>query len=485
MVDDPLKKDVYERTIEREEYMNLESFLKEKNQSISDQILLVLQLSLPAILAQLTSIAMQYIDAAMVGSLGANATGAIGLVSSSTWLIGGICIGMSTGFSVQVAQLIGAGREKDATNVLRQALIVLIMIGCLIAAFGVLISNSLPIWLGAEDAVKNDASTYFFIYSCAIPFSLMRQMSGSMMQCSGDMKTPSILASLVCVLDVIFNMFFIFPCRRIGILGLSLMIPGMGLGVEGAALGTALAEVCIALIMLYCVCFRNPKLQLRKEGSWRIQSKTIMTALKIALPISMDQFFMCSAYVAGTKIVAQLGTVAVAANSLAVTAESLCYMPGYGIGAAATAIIGQTIGARRKDLVKSFSRVSVYLGMILMGATAVFMFLMAPFAFSILTSDLQVAALGTKVLRMELIAEPLYGASICCAGVFRGAGDTLFPSVMNLISMWCVRISLSFFLVPIYGLYGYWAAMAIELCFRGCIFLLRLYRGKWFGKLLI
>lgn len=465
--------------------VKLEKVLTEEKGSRAEQIRLVLALSLPAILAQLTSIAMQYIDAGMVGRLGANATAAIGLVSTTTWLIGGTCIGISAGFYVQVAQLIGARREKEATDVFRQAITMILILGLIIGSVGVAISGGLPVWLGGAEEIRKEATVYFLIYSLSIPFSMMRQLSAGMMQSSGDMKTPSILSAAVCILDVIFNFFLIFSSRHINMAGFSLFVPGAGLGVKGAALGTTLSDIVIALIMFYAVAFRNKKISLKTGGSWRWNKKTIVTAFKIAVPMSFDQFFMCSAYVAGTFIIAPLGTVVVAANTLAITAESLCYMPGYGIGAAATAIIGQTIGAARKDLTKSFSRVSVYMAMALMGATAVFMYILAPFAFSLLTSDPEVAALGTKVLRMELIAEPLYGASICCAGVFRGAGDTLRPSILNLVSMWGVRILLAAILVPHLGLEGYWIAMAIELCFRGIIFLIRLYRGKWMKKAVI
>ncbi|MBR3172134.1 MAG: MATE family efflux transporter, partial [Lachnospiraceae bacterium] len=141
--------------------------------------------------------------------------------------------------------------------------------------------------------------------------------------------------------------------------------------------------------------------------------------------------------------------------------------------------------AGRSDLTKSFSRISVYLGMLLMALTGGIMYICAPFIFSVLTVSREAAALGTQVLRTELIAEPLYGASICCAGVFRGAGDTLRPSVMNLISMWCVRIVPAIFVVPRMGLVGYWMCMAFELCFRGIVFLIHLYRGKWMKKALI
>jgi putative MATE family efflux protein len=310
-------------------------------------------------------------------------------------------------------------------------------------------------------------------------------MSNGMMQSTGDMKTPSILSSMTCLLNVVLNMLMIFKARSVDISGIHILIPGVGLGVIGAGLASTLSEALIALTSLYFLTVRNRKISLKSRGSWKWRRHTVATAAKIAVPLSLDQFFMCGAYVAGTRIVASLGTVAVAANSLAITAESLCYMPGYGIGAAATAIIGQTIGAGRSDLTKSFSRISVYLGMLLMALTGGIMYICAPFIFSVLTVSREAAVLGTQVLRTELIAEPLYGASICCAGVFRGAGDTLRPSVMNLISMWCVRIVPAIFVVPRMGLVGYWLCMAFELCFRGIVFLIRLYRGKWMKKALI
>lgn len=463
----------------------LEKVLNEEKGSKAEQIRLVLCLSLPAILAQLTSIAMQYIDAGMVGNMGANATAAIGLVSTSTWLVGGTCVGVSAGFYVQVAQLIGAGNYKKASEVFKQSLSMVMFIGMIIGLVCCLISGNLPIWLGGEADICKDASIYFLIFGLSVPFRLLRQLCAGMLQSTGDMKTPSILSGSVCILDVIFNYFLIFPKRLVSILGFSFAMPGLGLGVTGAALGTAFADILVGTLMFLAVAVKNDKLALSNNGSWMWDKNTMAVASKIALPMCADQFFMCSAYVAGTFIVAPLGTISVAANSLAVTAESLCYMPGYGVGSAATAIIGQTIGAKRDDLTRSFSRVSVYLGMLMMGLTAIFMFFFAPVAFRLLTNDAQVAALGTQVLRFELIAEPLYGASICCAGVFRGAGDTLKPSIMNLISMWGVRILLAAILVPHYGLLGYWIAMATELCFRGIIFLIRLYRGKWMKKMLV
>ena len=453
--------------------------------SAYEMVKTVFRLSIPAIMAQITSVAMQYIDAAMVGSLGAAASASIGLVSTTTWLIGGFCIALATGFSVQVAQLIGAGREEDARSVFRQALVAALIFGGVVSAAAISISGVLPDWLGGDEEIRPAAAQYFLIYACALPATQFRQLTGSMLQCSGDMRTPSVLNILLCVFDVIFNLLFIFPSREITVAGFALTMPGAGMGVAGAALGTALAEVCTALLMLSAACLRSEKLALKLGGRWRIRVQCLKTAAKIAVPAAFEHMVMCGAYVASTRIVAPLGTVPVAANSLAVTAESFCYMPGYGVGTAATTLVGQSIGAGRKDLARRFAGTAVLLGVGMMTCTAVVMFLIAPLLFSLLTPSEEVRALGTQVLRIEAFAEPLYAASIVCAGVLRGAGDTLIPSILNLVSMWGVRISLSVLLVPYYGLHGVWIAMCVELCVRGILFLIRFIRGKWLIKKII
>ena len=449
---------------------------------LKEQLIRVIRLSVPAILAQISSMAMQYIDAAMVGSLGANASAAIGLVSTSTWLLGGLCISLATGFSVQVAQLIGGGREGEARGVLRQALVCALAMGLLLAAVGMSISARLPVWLGGDAAIRPDASRYFLIYASALPAVQLRQLAGSMLQCSGNMKTPSLLNALMCLEDVVFNALLIFPGLTLPVLGLTL--PGAGLGVAGAALGTALAEWVTAALMLAALCLRSPRLHLRRcpGESWRVTRKCLSAAARIALPMAFEHTVLCGAQIASTRIVAPLGNVSIAANSLAVTAESLCYLPGYGIAAAATTLVGQSLGADRRDLARRFARLSVLLAVLLMSVMGVLMFLLAPAVFVLLTPDPAVRALGSRVLRIEAFAEPLYAVSIAAAGAMRGAGDTLVPSILNLVSMWGVRITAAALLAPRIGLTGVWIAMCGELCFRGVLFLIRLLRGRWLER---
>lgn len=153
-------------------------------------------------------------------------------------------------------------------------------------------------------------------------------------------------------------------------------------------------------------------------------------------------------------------------------------MPGYGVQEATTTLVGQSYGAKRKDLIRSFSWITVAYGMGIMALIAVVMYFTCPYIFAFITPDLQIQELSVKILRIALFAEPLFGASIVATGALRGKGDTLVPSIMNLFSLWVVRLGLSFMLVKPYGLVGIWIAMATELCFRGLIMLCRLAFAK-------
>lgn len=306
-----------------------------------------------------------------------------------------------------------------------------------------------------------------------------------MLQCSGDIKTSSILNILMCGLDVFFNALLIFPTRNVKLFELVVTVPGAGLGVTGAALGTALADVFTCILMLYAACVRSDFLRLDRVCNWKPDPLCHKTAARVSIPLAFEHAILCSAQIAVTHIVAPLGTVAIAANSLAVTAESLCYMPGSGFGTAATTLVGQSLGAGRWDMARRFASLAVRMGTGVMSVTGLLMFLLAPYIFTLLTPDQAVRTLGTQVLRIEAFAEPLFAVSIVTAGALRGAGDTKVPSLMNFISMWGVRIPVASFLAPRIGLYGVWIAMCGELCIRGILFLIRLLQEKWLDKVII
>ena len=434
-----------------------------------EKLWLIVSLSIPSILAQISATVMFFIDASMVGHLGAKASAAIGLVETTGWLMGGLASAANMGFSVQVAHFIGANDFEAARRVLRQSIVCCMIWAVMISLTSVIISPFLPYWLGGTEEIAHEASIYFAIFGFCGIFFQIEGLAGSMLKCSGNMKIPSILNIGMCVMDVCFNYLFIYI---------------MDLGVMGAAIGTGVAMLITAGLMMYFLIVRSKMLSLvGRPGSFKPKEDTIRTAVKIGAPMGLQHLLMGGAYIVSTMIVAPLGTIAIAAHSLAITVESLCYMPGYGIAEAATTLVGQGIGAGQKVLTRSFARMSVGLGIAVMTVMGVLMWIFAPELMSIMSPVEEVIAQGTQVLRIEAWAEPMFAAAIVANGVFIGAGDTIIPALMSLCSMWAVRLTMAATLAPKYGLKGVWTAMAIELTFRGTIFLFRLFKGGWANKL--
>ncbi len=433
-----------------------------------EQLLLTLLLALPAILAQLSMCLMSYIDAAMVGTLGSAQAAAVGLVSTSTWILGGFCYANNSGFSVQIAHRCGARDFSGAGLIFRRGLLCVTALSVLLALAGYSISGALPRWLGGGADILDDATAYFRIYSLFLPGFQISIFCGASLIASGNMKVPSITSMAMCLLDVVFNYIFIYA---------------LGLGVKGAAIGTGLAMVCSGGFLLIYVFTSSAELKCSTgapsdEGNGG-EKRLFRRAFDISWPLWLQNLVSRGAYIAATVIVAPLGTIAIAANSFAIIAEGFCYLPGYGMQDAATALVGQSLGAGRKKMARSFAKVTIVTGASMMTFLAVLMWAFAPQIMELMSRDPEVIALGASCLRIEAWAELLFGVSIVAYGCCVGAGDTLVPSAINLLSMWVIRLGLALILIPHLGLRGYWVAMAVELSVKGLIFAFRIHGDRW------
>ena len=453
-----------------------------------EQFRLTFLLAWPSILAQLSMCLMSYIDAAMVGRLGSAQAAAIGLVSSTTWIFGSFCYGNSSGFSVQVAHRCGARDFAGARRIFRHGFFITLALSLLLLLLGVGIHGALPRWLGGTPEILEDASAYFLIYALFLPLFQIAIFCEASLIASGNVQVPGIVSVAMCALDVVFNYLFIFV---------------FGLGVKGAALGTGLATACAgAFLLVYAARHSTELLQTsgwlrparRILGNFRTlradartaeslfdreQKDIFKQAFGISWPLWVQNLISRGAYIAATVLVAPLGTVAIAANSFAIIAEGFCYLPGYGMEDAATTLVGQSLGARRPEMARRFAWLTIGSGAAMMTFLAVLMWVFAPQVMGLLSQDPEVIVLGAKCLRIEAWAELLFGVSIVAYGCCVGAGDTLVPSAINLLSMWVIRLGLALFLIPRYGLAGYWFAMAVELSVKGVIFAVRIARGRW------
>ena len=429
-----------------------------------EQFKLTLLLAFPSIMAQLSMCLMSYIDAAMVGRLGSAEAAAIGLVSTSTWILGSFCYANSSGFSVQIAHRCGARDFRGAAGIFRQGLVTVLAVSVLLSLLGISLSGPLPGWLGGSEEIRSDASAYFRIYSMFLPAYQLAVFCQSSLVASGNTKIPSITSISMCMLDVLFNYIFIFR---------------MGMGVPGAAIGTGLSMLCAGLFLLAYIFSSSRELgghgRMTEEDRAQpmrpcSRGEIYANAFGISWPLWLQNLVSRGAYIAATVIVAPLGTVAIAANSFAIIAEGFCYLPGYGMQDAATTLVGQSLGARQKATARRFARITIASGAARMTFLAVLMWVF---------HDPEVIELGAKCLRIEAWAELLYGVSIVAYGCCVGAGDTLVPSAINLLSMWVIRLGLALILIPRMGLLGYWTAMAVELSVKGVIFAVRIRGDRW------
>ena len=227
------------------------SYIREgRTMTQREKLWLIVSLSIPSILAQISATVMFFIDASMVGHLGAKASAAIGIVETSGWLTGGLASAANMGFSVQVAHFIGANDFEAARRVLRQSLVCCTIWAVMISLTSVIIAPFLPYWMGGSADIARDASLYFAIFGVSSLFFQMEGLAGSMLKCSGNMKIPSMLNIGMCVMDVIFNYIFIYI---------------LDLGVMGAAIGTGVAMLITAGLMLYFLLVRSKMLSLQLD----------------------------------------------------------------------------------------------------------------------------------------------------------------------------------------------------------------------------
>lgn len=434
-------------------------------------------LSWPAIIEQVLGTMVSYVDAAMVGVLGAAGSAAVSVNSPPIWLINGILTGVGVGYSVQVSNAVGANDPQRVQKIIRQAFLAALVCGLAACGLYEALGGYIPLWLGAKPEVLPHAIHYIRIYCAAMPFNAMLIIFSAVLRCMGNTKTPLFFNTAANLTNMVMNFFFIYPTRQWN----GLTIPGMGWGVEGAAAATALSIVC-AGVPAAIAAFRQGQYATSLKEGLRPDGAIIRRAVHLGFPSAMERSVINLGQIAMTALVGHaLTTVALAANTIATTAEGLCYLPAYGIGYAAIALVGQAVGAGNKEDAKAYGELTGLLGFVLCLVTGAALFVFATPLASLFNSDAQVVAEAALALRVVAFAEPFFAMSIILTNALRGADDVKFPMVVGLICMWAVRVPLACALVLHFewGLAGVWAAMSLDITLRGILCALRWRRGKW------
>jgi len=443
--------------------------------SYKKQLYSICHLAWPAIVQEALNVIVVYVDTAMVGMLGANASAAVGLTSTVGWLVSGIAIAFGIGVLSVCAQAVGAQNQSKLQRAGQQAFYLTIVVGAILTLICVFISPYLPIWLNGDPLIRKDASLYFLIISIPLLFRSAVLILSSALRGVSDMKTPMLITLCMNILNIVFNFLLIYPTRQIH----GVTVFGADLGVKGAAIATAISFF-IGGIFMFIRYYQNEYFHFRETG-FHFYRNEMKECLHIGIPVVLERSVICLGHVTFSSLIAQLGVIDFAAHTIAIQAEQAFYIPGYGFQSAAATLVGQAVGEGHKKKVKQTTYLICAITFLLMLIAGILLFIFAANLMSFFTPDLQVIQKGAQVLKIVAISEPIYGVLVILEGTFNGMGDTRAPFVYSLITMWGIRVLGTWFMIHIcgLGLTYVWMMMICDNIARCILLAQRFLRGQW------
>ncbi len=434
-----------------------------KKSTIRNIFLSVVAVALPTMLEQILSVLMQYVDTAMVGRLGANATAAVSTSTTITWLIGSIPVAFGVGAMTMIAQAIGAGEKHKISQVAKISLIFAIGVGAVIEVICLGVSPFVAGWMGASAEVAPAATRYFFWISIPIVFKSLNIILAAAIRATKDTKTPMYIGIGANVLNVVLDYILIYT---------------VGLGVDGAAYATCISSMFGGLMTL--IVFLRHK-EFKFEGSFFDVERDITRRMwKLAIPVLLINVASTSGYVVFAGLVSHMGTIIFAAHSIAVGAEELFYIGGYGFKSAANTMVGIAYGEQDHEKYHAVCVSSIIATLGIMTISGILLFFFAEPLMGFFTNDPEVIALGAIVLKMVAFNEPFFGLYIITEGIYYGLGKTKYPFIIESGGMWIVRILSTFIGIHFFnqGLIYVWCCMIADNVLKA-IFLMIPLKNLW------
>ncbi|MFP4588962.1 MAG: MATE family efflux transporter [Candidatus Acetothermia bacterium] len=427
-------------------------------------------LAWPAVVTMMLQMVVGMADIAMAGRLGPTALAAVGLGRQLMFLSYAIVGGLATGATALIAQHYGRGEKSTAYALARQALVGGSLLAVFLGILGVVYAEEFLVLMGAEPEVVEVGGRYIQIVFGGLIAVYNVFLINAAFRGAGDTKTPMFLLGLINIINIGVNYLLIFGVG-----------PFPKLGVPGAAIGTVFSRV-LGMAIGWGLFF---------AGKWRIKFsfsdsfwphlQQIKRLLQVGVPAAMERLVRSTTQLIFVGIVTHLGTLAVAANQVALRAESFSYMPGFGMAIAATTLVGQNIGAGLPERAEQSGYRAVYISLAFMTGMAVSFFLVPRAFITLFTNDEEVIQLAIPCLRIVAISEPALALNMVLAGAMRGAADTRFPMYITAAGNFLIRLPLAYLLAyPLgLGLVGAWVAMTADTAVRGILMFFRFKSGKW------
>lgn len=429
----------------------------------------------PAMIEMIMYMVIGLVDVAVVGRLGAAPLAAVGLGAEIFFSVILFLEALAIGSAILVAQDKGAGKMEDASQVAGHTFLLSIILGVIVALVGVRYAPAVLGLFSVEAAVYQQALDYLLIVFTISPMALGLYMAHSVFRGLGRTDIPMIIALVVNVINVIGDFVLVY-----GLWGAPRM------EVAGAALATSLAHVVGFILAMYFLFRGNSGLQVNLASIFKISFPTYRGILHLGIPSLAEQFFYTTANLFSMFLIVHMGTTAFASHEVAITVESVSYMPGFGIAVAATALVGHAVGAQDKKALQKAARGNMEFALLFMGVF-VLVFALLPYQIAaIFTNDRDIIALSGVLIRIAAIEQVGIALASVIGGILKGAGDTRTPMFISTAFTWLYRLPLMYLFIKIwhFPISYVWLLFVSDWLLRALTFAVIYRRKQWLRRAL-
>ena len=424
----------------------------------------------PSVVESVLVSLIQAVDTIMVGTLGSSAIAAVGITGQPKMIVMALIMSLNMGVTAVVARRRGEKDKDGANSCLKQSIILCFSIAMIMGALGFIFAEPLLTFAGAKDDIIDMSVTYFRIIMIGNVFQSLAITINAAQRGCGNTKIA--MKSNLCanIVNVIFNFF---------------LINGIGffpkLGTTGAAIATVLGN-----ITAFCMAFRSITvsgrfLSIFENASWKFDKRTIKSILAVSSSAAVEQVFMRIGFFTNTKLVAELGTTALATYQICMNILSISFCFGDGLGMASSSLVGQSLGAKRPDLAYLYGKIGRRLAVSIGLCLSLIFIVFRTQLIMLFTNEADIIATGAIIMIITAVITPIQTTGVVTNGCLRGAGDVKYVAITSLISITILRpLSTWILCYPLQlGVIGAWIGVGIDQLSRLILSTIRYETGKW------
>jgi putative MATE family efflux protein len=438
-------------------------------------------LALPSIGEQLLSLGVGVSDTFLSGHLSdqaihtlgygrATAVAAVGIASTAAWIVLTVFFGVNIGVTALVARATGARDAHLASRTVGQGIWLGTIIGLVMIGLALPLAHAITALLGVTGVEADLAASYIRVYSLTMPAAGAASAMNAAMRGSGDARRPLMVMLIVNGANIIASWTLMNGVPALGI---------PPIGVVGSAVGAATGWTLGCILAAYLMTRRHPRAPLLTRAALRPNVGIMGRVLRVGIPSAAELVVFQLGVLTFNRVVIGLGPVTYAANVTINTVDSVGTLPGFGFSVAATALVGQALGARDTELAERSVWASLRPAVLVMLVVGIFEAVIPRLLLGVFVADPPVLNAGDIAMRLSLLLMPASACSFVFNGALRGAGDTRFPVLVRAAGTWGLRLPIAALLIPIWGLPGARLAMGLDFWTQGGLSFWRFRSGRW------